>query len=295
MQRAVGIHGVDAEFVAYAGRDADITVVGSKHHLTLIVEHEKSESSATLKGIEGVRLQVGVMRRLACSRQVIGELSQAAALAYDIRAAAFLPCCGKETVGEHIVHSVFDEQYLAVFLRVFGYLLKGAVDVGFAYRHGVSSVVLDVEVVERLKESPRREEVGEVFLCHLAHLAYELERAVVGVFPHREGVVAQRLEQLRVERCVLLGKVIVEEELVVHAQLAVDAPYEVGSVHGIVVHRHCEGRAAGGCDAAVVAYVVREEVVRHLGASLQVDGTLVVVSALVCRAPLIVVGVVDIE
>ena len=149
------------------------------------------------------------------------------------------------------------------------------------------AVVLDGVIGHWDEESPSGEEVREVFLCHLTHLAHKLQRADVAAAPAFDGVVAQSLEEVGVERGVLLCEVVVEIQLPVHPQLAVDVADEERGVVGELVHHVGQRRSHGGDETVVEADVVGEEVVRGLGAAFEVDGSLVVVAALVGRAPVV--------
>ena len=88
---------------------------------------------------------------------------------------------------------------------------------------------------------------------------------------------------------------IVQIELPIHAHLAVHVADEEGDVLGILVHHGREWRTGGGGQAVQIANVVREKIVRHLGASLQVDGPLIVVPAFVRRTPVVHVRTAHVE
>ena len=203
--------------------------------------------------------------------------------------------CRQEVGRQHVVGTVLNEEDGAVFLWVFGNLFKRAVDVALAYRHGVGAVVLDAQIGERFEEAPSGEEVGKVLLRHLADLADELQRTIIGVAPNRHRVFSELGKEGGVEGGVLLCLVIVEVKLIVHAQLAVNVANEVRHATSILVHHRREGRSRRSDQSVEVAYDVGKEVVRHLGAALEVDEMLVVVSALVACTPVVHFPAADVE
>ena len=73
---------------------------------------------------------------------------------------------------------------------------------------------------------------------------------------------------------------VVKIELVIHSHLAGDVSDEVRGMMSIVVHGGGEGRTVGGGSTVEQADNVGEEVVGDFCTTLQVDGSLIVVSAL---------------
>ena len=151
------------------------------------------------------------------------------------------------------------------------------------------AVVRDGVVRERFEEAPHAEEVGEVLACHLADGTDELQAAVAGVVG-RQRVFAQFLEECGIEGRVPLCQVVVEVELPVHAHLALEGSGEEGPDREDIYRRRRFTGSSYFDEPGMEADIVGKEVVRDLGAALDGDGPLVVVSTFVRGAPVVEVG-----
>ena len=288
--RTVGIVRVDGEVVAHAGRDADVLCVGSILYRVVGVEHEEAQAALAFHRIEAVGPEIDVIRRLASALPVGGELPKVAALAHLVRTVALLACRLQESRGENVVHTVFHKDYLTILDRILRNLILCRSDAGLRHCYGMVAVVLNLAPrLNGLEESPNGEEVGQVLLSHLAHLADKLQATVVVVrrIVKRQRVVAECLEELRIERGVLLPKVVVEIEVPIHAQTAVDVSVIERLAARKLVHDGGQSGAARRVQAVEIAHQVGEDVVRSLGAALHIDSPLVVVPALVAGAPVV--------
>ena len=250
MQRAIGIKGIDGESIAYAGWDAEVVGIGSINELALGIEHQYAQAARTIEGIERISLQICVSRWLAAARQICCELPQFTALPHSFRIAFLLSGLCEEVGRQHVIGTVLHEDYFAVP----GVLLNGcerAVYLALTHGHGMRAVVLNVHISEGDEEAVDGEELSEVLLCYLTHFTHKLLRTVgAACRPQLQWVFAQGLEQVGIERGILLCQMIVEVQLPVHVHLAFNIADEEGFVASIFLHDHRQ-RRANGCDQAV--------------------------------------------
>ena len=209
--------------------------IGNENKVVARIKCQEAQAALAFQRIERVGIQIGICGRRTRSWQIVSELTDVAALADLLRLTPLLAGRREEVCREDVIGTVFDEENLDVLLRILCYLGKRVVDVGLINRHVMSTVVVDEVIVERLEEAPDAEEVSEVFLCHLANFTDELEATGVGAVESQR-VVAESFEQLWVERRVMLGKMVIEIELPVHAHLAVERSREERFVTCCFVH-----------------------------------------------------------
>ena len=295
MKRAVGIYRIDGEVITYAAGNAETQCIGGCYHFSFGIEYQKTYTTRTRHGKHRVGLQVGIVGRFCRIELIGGELSKIAALANPFRVASLLACCCQETAGQNVVGTVLHKEESTV-LGVFGNLFQRAVDICFPNRHGMLSIIIHLQVRDGLEEAPGGEEIGQVLLCYLTYLADKLQACLIGVaVSSAQWVTAQFLEKGGVERGVLLCLMIIEIQLVVHAHLAVEASREEGFMARMFLHHSGERRAFRRDESVQVAYYVREEIVRHLCTTFQTDDSLIVVSAFMCRTPIVEVSATHIE
>ena len=167
---------------------------------------------------------------------------------------------------------------------------------------GLASVgiVAEKHVFKRHEEAPCAEELREILLGSLAAFLVYMEEAAAITHSASEGLVflaavacqferilAQQFEQGREEIRFVVGCVIVEVELIVHAVGKTDVTLGKLYVLQIVVVGRRHRPAPAQAIARQVAYHAREEVVARLHARGKVDGMLIVVTRLVRTAPVV--------
>ena len=181
----------------------------------------------------------------------------------------------------------------------------GFLDVLLGSRYPVFAVVAHVVLVVGNEHAVHFKEFAEVELCGVAHLLGHVEVVVLavahvsahdssfwvgkggvvwaGALP--DGILAEHLEERRVEVGVVTLCMEVEVELEVEARLFPDVEFEPS----LALCKIFEGlgglRAAGRTDALQEDVDVGEEVVAHLGCAHDVEAGLVVVAYLVRGSP----------
>ena len=167
-----------------------------------------------------------------------------------------------------------------------------------------AGVVANVAFVHRGEEAVGAEELGEVFAGGEAALLVEMEQR--GLARHHgaifislhvklvvgagDGVAAQHLKEAGIELVVVTHEMIVEPELIVHLRLCPDVVGEEVAILLVVCLEHITevtlpAVGAAGGSAVIPDADVGEEVVGHLGQTVHVDGSLVLVTNLVTGSP----------
>ena len=285
--RAVGADRINLGLTLHQGGGCGLfqrtlVVVGEAQQLAVFAIDQEAYAGGTLGGIDNQRVVAhGAAERAGCLALVAEVLD----------AAENAGLGNRHVVGPAFAlraWTVVDQNNLVVLGQVprldFG---LDFVDVFLGQGSIVVGIVADVVVIERNKEAPRVEEVGQVLLGGQAGHANELQVVlanvqVIGVF---ERVLAQQLVEARIELLVVAAGVVVDPELQEHAGRSPNVVFEIETVlvEALeLVNGHVGARSGV---TGIVNCNVRENIVRLLGRAGHFHRALVHVAILVGRTP----------
>ena len=292
MQRAIGIERIKSKVATYALRNTDVLSIRSILQIALIVQHQEAQTSIAVHSIKRIHLIIDIIRRLASSGEIAGELAhitpKAVVLTYSLLSRSCNEvCCGNS------FYAVLNEEDFAILHRILCNLSLRVIDVGLLDCDIMVAIAFKITTACRHKETIDRKEVRKVFLSHFTNLSNELQTRFVRVdiFPLRlYSVCSQSLEEFGIEGSVLLCKMIIEIEGMEHSETTVvDIPPIERFAPSKLLHSRTQ-RFACSCSVTHEPTIhIGKEVVTSFGKALQHNGELMLMSELVRSTSFVVI------